>query len=135
MAGNRKQSTRYRKKVVVSTDDVLISQRAAQRVMGDPAFLAALDEIEAAYFDRWGDTTPQETAKREVAYYGLKAVRDVRAILQTKANSASVRDKKDQIARDAEPKCPGCGVTDNELHKAECQILANRLRTQKLANG
>lgn len=131
----RKTRLRYRKRVVVSAEDMLISQRAAQRLMGEPAFVAALEELEAAYFEQWGNTAPNESEKREIAYFGLRAAIAVRERIQGRARSAGFRDSKDAAARALEPKCPGCGVGDGEKHTETCPVLAARRRTQKLANG
>ncbi len=73
---------------------MLISQRAAQRIVGDPEILAAFDEIQTAYVKSWAETTPAETEKRELAYQHFKAVTDVQAVLRRRAQSAQVRDLK-----------------------------------------
>ncbi len=85
-----------RKKSVANAEDMLISQRAAQRLMGDPEIISAFDELSDAYLGIFTKTTPKQREERELAYQGYKAVEDLRAVLQRRANSAKVRDLKDQ---------------------------------------
>lgn len=84
------------KKSDKTLESVQISQRAAQRLVGDPEIRDAFDELEDAYRGLWEKTTPVETEKRELAYFAFKAVKDVRAILDRRAKSAHVRDIKAQ---------------------------------------
>lgn len=90
--------TPRKKSVAKSKEQVEISQRAAQRIIGDPEIASAFDELEDAYFDQWAKTTPGDAGLREVAYFGMKAVKDVRAILTKRARSAEVRDIKERQA-------------------------------------
>ena len=84
-----------RKKVALSKEDMLISQRAAQRLVGDPEIISAFEEVRDAYIAIWEKTLPAESEKRELAYRNYKAVSDVLATLQRRANSAHVRDIKE----------------------------------------
>lgn len=77
-----------------SLDDVLISQREAQRVVGDAAIREAFEDLKQGYLDAWSRTKPDEAAKRELAYMHFKAVADVWGALERKAQSAHVRDLK-----------------------------------------
>lgn len=120
------------KKVAKTQEDVLLSQRDAQRLVGDPLIAETFEQLQEGYKSAWAKTLPEQGELRERAYAHYKAVADVWALLQKKAQSASVRDKF-EAAKVAH--CPGCGVAESELHKPDCQVLANRLRTERLANG
>lgn len=88
-----------RKKCLAKTkEQVEISQRAAQRLLGDTEIVSAFDELEDAYMAAWANTTPGDAGLREVAYFGMKAVKDVRAVLLRSARSAQVRDTKERLA-------------------------------------
>ncbi len=124
-----------RKKPLPSSEDRLISQRTAQRLIREPEFISSLDELENAYLTQWAATRPQEQEKREVAYYGLKAVRDVRARLERLASAAVVRDKQEQIEHERGPKCPSCGAGVGEQHGEGCSILAANLARLNAMTG
>lgn len=81
----------------MTTDDQLISQRTAQRLLAEPEFCAALEAVKTAYLTGWQRTKPDETARRETAYFAFKAICDLEAVLKTKALSARARDVKDLV--------------------------------------
>ena len=85
-----------KKRLAKSKEQVEISERAAQRLLGDTEIVSAFDELEDAYLAAWANTTPGDTGLREVAYFGFKAIKDVRALLQRRANNAKARDLKEQ---------------------------------------
>ena len=91
-----------RKNTIATGDDLLLSQRTAQRLVGDPEIISAFEQVRDAYLDIWAKTTPTEAEKRELAYCHYKAVSDVMAVLQRRAKSAHVRDLKDE-AEKAQP--------------------------------
>lgn len=82
------------KKALLSLEDVVISQRNAQRIVGDPDIGQAFDDLKETYLSGWMKTAPAEVDKRELLYRGYKTVADVWEILQRKAQSAHVRDLK-----------------------------------------
>lgn len=77
-------------------EDVVISQRDAQRVVGDPAIREAFEGLKDHYREAWEKTKPDEAARRELAYTHFKAVADVWAALERKAQAAHVRDLKQE---------------------------------------
>ena len=83
-----------RKRLAQKPDDMVISQRDAQRLVGEPEIEAAFVLIMDGYRAAWEKTTPDEGAKRELAYTHFKAVADVWAALKRRADSARVRDLK-----------------------------------------
>lgn len=80
------------KKVAKSQEDMVISQRDAQRLVADKEIAEAFEAIKDGYIAAWSKTKPAETELRELAYQHFKAVSDVWAALQAKAHSAHVRD-------------------------------------------
>lgn len=88
-----------RKNTIATTEELLLSQRTAQRLVGDPEIAAAFDVMKESYIQRWTKTTPAEKEERELAYAHYKAVADVWAHLQRLAKSAHVRDLKAEKAQ------------------------------------
>lgn len=84
----------------MTDETVLISQRNAQRLLGDPEFLSALDEVKKAYSGAWVRTGIAETAKREQLYHSLMAVEDVHTVLKKRAQAAKVRDRQEELAKE-----------------------------------
>jgi len=84
------------KKKVATTEELLFSQRACQRLVADPEIATAFEEVRDSYLAAWAGTLPTETEKRELAYQHYKAVADVWAAIQRKARSAHVRDLKEE---------------------------------------
>lgn len=76
-------------------EDVVISQREAQRIVGDKEIADAFRAIQDGYLAIWARTKPDETGKRELAYQHFKAVADVWAALERKAQAAHMRDLKE----------------------------------------
>jgi len=83
-----------RKKRLQSPEDVIISQVACQRLVGDTEIAAAFEGLQAGYLDAFANTKPDETGKRELAYQHYKAVADVWAAIESRAHSAHARDLK-----------------------------------------
>lgn len=84
-----------KKTVAPTLEMVQISQRNAQRIVGDAEIAQAFEELKETYLAAWTLTKPIEGEKRELLYLGYKAVSDVWAVLQRKAQGARVRDLKD----------------------------------------
>jgi hypothetical protein len=82
------------KKALPTHEDVLISQRNAQQVVGNREIEQAFEDLKGAYLKKWAETAPAEGEQRELLYRGYKTVADVWTILQRKAHSAHVRDLK-----------------------------------------
>lgn len=92
-----------KKLVARPTEDVVISQRAAQRIVGDAEIISAFEEVGNAYLAQLANSAPLEGEKRNVAYYSYKAIRDVFGCLEQRANRAYARDlKAAQEANEAE---------------------------------
>jgi hypothetical protein len=72
------------------TQELLRQAEEARRVMDNPAFTRAFDKLEAEYTKSWGNTTPDEHAKRDVIYYRLQGLREARADLQRALNGEKV---------------------------------------------
>lgn len=53
----------------------------ANLLLTNPAFEAAIAEIERVLMTEWGDSQPDEAAKREQLFHRLKAVRELRDTL------------------------------------------------------
>lgn len=73
---------------------MVISQREAQRIVGDKDFAATFEALKYGYMAAWANTAPAESEKRELAYQHFKVVSDVWAALMQKAQAAHVRDLK-----------------------------------------
>lgn len=84
----------------MTSDEILISQRNALRLLGDPEFLSALDEVKTAYSSAWIKTRVEEAAKRELLYHSLMAVEDVHTVLKKRAGAAKVRDTQEALAKE-----------------------------------
>ena len=84
------------KKVARTPDDVVLSQRQAQRLVGDPEVAATFEELKEGYIGLWSRTAPDESEKREMWYRHYKAIADVWAALGRKAQAAHVRDLKQE---------------------------------------
>lgn len=84
------------KRLAHSTEDMVILQRNAQRIVGDPEIESIFAGLLDGYKAAWAKTTPEERDKRELAYQHFKAVADVWSALKRKASSAHVRDLKEQ---------------------------------------
>lgn len=67
-------------------DDLKAAQNAA-RLIGDPDFMSAVDAISNGYVAAWRNTYPDESEKREHAYFCFKAIEDVRGELKRRANN------------------------------------------------
>ena len=63
---------------------------AANGVLNHPGFLAAADLLERTYMDAWRRTAPTDTAKREDAYYMLRALDELRSNLKAAAAAGGV---------------------------------------------
>lgn len=127
------------RRVAKSPEDMVISQRDAQRLVGEKEIADAFEGLKDGYLAAFANTKPEERERREIAYAHYKAVADVWAELQRRAQGAAVRDKREALERHNVAKCPACGVAEGELHLADCsrmaQIKANAERARRLANG
>lgn len=88
-----------RKKIAISAEDMLISQRDAQRLVGDREIAAAFEGLQAGYLEAFANTKPDEAGKRELAYQHYNAVTRVWGALVKKAQNVHVRDLKDAAAK------------------------------------
>ena len=84
----------------MTSDQIVISQRNAQRLLGDPDFLSALEEVKIAYSSAWIRTAVAETAKREQLYHSLMAIEDIHTVLKKRAAAAKVRDTQEALAKE-----------------------------------
>lgn len=86
--------TKKHSRVAKSAEDVVLSQREAQRVVAEVAIRDAFEEMKDHYREVWEKTLPADHERREMAYRYLKVVADIWGALERKAHSARVRDLK-----------------------------------------
>lgn len=118
--------------VDMSKEHMLLSEREAQQIVGNPEIAATFERIRDGYIAGWKKTTPQEVEKRELAYACYKAVSDVWGELQRKAMSAATRDKLDQASK---AHCPKCGVAEGSYHRDDCPIFLERQAQVRAVNN
>lgn len=71
--------------------------------MNDPLTSEAFETVQANYLESWKRTTPNEAAKREIAYMLYKVSEDAIAQLRQWANSANAKD----LVKSQEPRSVG----------------------------
>lgn len=76
----------------LTKEQTMARNRAAQRLMNDPLTSEAFETVQATYLENWKRTTPDEAAKREIAYMLYKVSSDALAQLRLWANSANAKD-------------------------------------------
>ena len=84
-----------KKGLAKSTQDIVLEQSQAQRIVGDALIREAFEELKDGYLRLWSHTKPDEAAKRELAYVHFKAVADVWSLIERKAQGAHVRALKE----------------------------------------
>ena len=58
-------------------------------ILADPVYQKAVADTEKRLFDEWRQSAPEDTAKREGAFYALKALDRVQEMLRTVVNAGA----------------------------------------------
>lgn len=76
----------------LTRDEILINDRAAQRLMREPEIVQAFEDVQADYLTAWSATELSETERREALFHRYKAVGAVLKKMQIMSSNAHKRD-------------------------------------------